>query len=56
MFHSQKLKIAVVLAAGGAARAQISVSVDRLDGNDPGAPAPASLVIVDVFVGPGGLL
>jgi hypothetical protein len=51
MFHWQKLTIVAMLAtaAAGVARAQVSLSVDRLDGADPGAPAPASLVVVDVL-------
>jgi hypothetical protein len=33
-----------------AASAQVTVSVDRLDGAEPGTPVPANLVVVDVFV------
>jgi len=36
--------------AAPAALAQVTVSVDRLDGAEPGTPVPANLVIVDVFV------
>src|SRR6185295_8097341 len=33
-----------------AALAQVTVSVDRLDGSEPGTPVPANLVVIDVFV------
>lgn len=51
MFQLQKLTIVAMLAAAaaGAANAQVSLSVDRLDGADPGAPAPAGLVVFDVL-------
>src|SRR4029453_18258923 len=51
MFQLQKLTIVAMLAAAaaGAANAQVALSVDRLDGADPGAPAPAGLVVFDVL-------
>ncbi|MBK8975696.1 MAG: hypothetical protein IPM29_07205 [Planctomycetes bacterium] len=44
------VRIACALGCATAfANAQVTLSVDRLDGGDPGAPAPANLVVVDVF-------
>jgi hypothetical protein len=40
----------VPLALAGGAFAQVAVSVDRLDGSEPGTPVPDHLVIADVFV------
>ncbi|HEX5051937.1 MAG TPA: hypothetical protein VFZ65_09210 [Planctomycetota bacterium] len=43
------LRVACALALATFATAQVTLTVDRLDGADPGAPAPANIVVVDVF-------
>jgi len=52
MHHVRMFSVVTMLAvaaAAASASAQVTLSVDRLDGADPGAPPPAQRIVVDVF-------